>query len=84
MLNLTLMYVLSVLGCLVPSLCSKRAVEFAMKVGLALNCNIVEQTQFHRKNYYYPDLPKGFQTTQYDYPIASRGKWSLMARTENA
>ncbi len=53
---------------------NKRAVEFAMKVGLALNCNIVEQTQFHRKNYYYPDLPKGFQTTQYDYPIASRGK----------
>jgi len=53
---------------------NKRAVEFAMKVGLALNCDIVEQTQFHRKNYYYPDLPKGFQTTQYDFPIASHGK----------
>jgi len=49
-------------------------VEFAMKVGLALNCDIVGQTQFHRKNYYYPDLPKGFQTTQYDFPIASHGK----------
>ncbi|MBC7085498.1 MAG: Asp-tRNA(Asn)/Glu-tRNA(Gln) amidotransferase subunit GatB [Methanomethylovorans sp.] len=53
---------------------NRRAVEFAMKVGLALNCEIVEQTQFHRKNYYYPDLPKGFQITQYDFPIASNGK----------
>ncbi|MCQ6962334.1 Asp-tRNA(Asn)/Glu-tRNA(Gln) amidotransferase subunit GatB [Methanolobus chelungpuianus] len=53
---------------------NERAVEFAIKIGLALNCEIVGQTQFHRKNYYYPDLPKGFQTTQYDYPIASRGK----------
>ncbi|MDG6243358.1 MAG: Asp-tRNA(Asn)/Glu-tRNA(Gln) amidotransferase subunit GatB [Methanolobus sp.] len=53
---------------------NERAVEFAMKIGLALNCSIVEQTQFHRKNYYYPDLPKGFQTTQYDYPIAGQGK----------
>lgn len=53
---------------------NEKAVEFAIKIGLALNCEIVEQTQFHRKNYYYPDLPKGFQTTQYDYPIASRGK----------
>ena len=38
---------------------NRKAVEFALKVGLALNCDIVEQTQFHRKNYYYPDLPKG-------------------------
>lgn len=53
---------------------NEKAVEFAIKIGLALNCSIVEQTQFHRKNYYYPDLPKGFQTTQYDYPIASQGK----------
>lgn len=56
---------------------NKRAVEFAIKIGLALKCNIAEQTQFHRKNYYYPDLPKGFQTTQYDYPIASDGKVSI-------
>ncbi|MBP1909772.1 Asp-tRNA(Asn)/Glu-tRNA(Gln) amidotransferase subunit GatB [Methanolobus bombayensis] len=53
---------------------NEKAVEFAIKIGLALNCSIVEQTQFHRKNYYYPDLPKGFQTTQYDYPIAGEGK----------
>jgi aspartyl-tRNA(Asn)/glutamyl-tRNA(Gln) amidotransferase subunit B len=49
-------------------------VEYAIRIGLALNCEIVEQTQFHRKNYYYPDLPKGFQTTQYDYPIVSDGR----------
>ncbi|RXG34409.1 Asp-tRNA(Asn)/Glu-tRNA(Gln) amidotransferase subunit GatB [Methanohalophilus sp. WG1-DM] len=59
-------------GCL-PVL-NKRAVEYAIRIGLALNCEIVEQTQFHRKNYYYPDLPKGFQTTQYDYPIVSDGR----------
>ncbi|QLC49135.1 Asp-tRNA(Asn)/Glu-tRNA(Gln) amidotransferase subunit GatB [Methanolobus zinderi] len=53
---------------------NEKAVEAAIKIGLALNCSIVEQTQFHRKNYYYPDLPKGFQTTQYDYPIAGTGK----------
>jgi aspartyl-tRNA(Asn)/glutamyl-tRNA(Gln) amidotransferase subunit B len=53
---------------------NEKAVEYAMKIGLALNCSIVEQTQFHRKNYYYPDLPKGFQTTQYDFPIAGEGK----------
>ncbi|WP_406670395.1 Asp-tRNA(Asn)/Glu-tRNA(Gln) amidotransferase subunit GatB [Methanolobus sp. ZRKC4] len=53
---------------------NEKAVEFAIKIGLALNCEIVGQTQFHRKNYYYPDLPKGFQTTQYDFPIAGNGK----------
>lgn len=53
---------------------NEKAVEYAMKIGLALNCEIVQKTQFHRKNYYYPDLPKGFQTTQYDYPIAGDGR----------
>ena len=52
---------------------NKKAVEAAIKVGLALNCNVEEHTQFYRKNYYYPDLPKGFQITQYDYPISSGG-----------
>ncbi|MDW7775033.1 MAG: Asp-tRNA(Asn)/Glu-tRNA(Gln) amidotransferase subunit GatB [Methanosarcinales archaeon] len=52
---------------------NRTAVEYSIKVGLALNCSIEEHTQFYRKNYYYPDLPKGFQITQYDYPIASRG-----------
>ncbi len=52
---------------------NKRAVKAAIKVGLALNCKIEEHTQFYRKNYYYPDLPKGFQITQYDFPISSHG-----------
>ncbi|MBC2699206.1 MAG: Asp-tRNA(Asn)/Glu-tRNA(Gln) amidotransferase subunit GatB [ANME-2 cluster archaeon] len=52
---------------------NRKSVEYSIKVGLALNCSIEEHTQFYRKNYYYPDLPKGFQITQYDYPIASSG-----------
>lgn len=50
------------------------AVMDTVKVALALNCKIEEQTLFYRKNYYYPDLPKGFQISQYDYPIAIDGK----------
>ncbi|MEA3293478.1 MAG: Asp-tRNA(Asn)/Glu-tRNA(Gln) amidotransferase subunit GatB [Euryarchaeota archaeon] len=52
---------------------NQKAVEYSIKVGLALNCSIREHTQFYRKNYYYPDLPKGFQITQYDFPLASNG-----------
>jgi aspartyl-tRNA(Asn)/glutamyl-tRNA(Gln) amidotransferase subunit B len=52
---------------------NRKAVEAAIKVGLALSCTIEEHTQFYRKNYYYPDLPKGFQITQYDFPISSSG-----------
>ncbi|MHC1589103.1 MAG: Asp-tRNA(Asn)/Glu-tRNA(Gln) amidotransferase subunit GatB [Methermicoccaceae archaeon] len=49
------------------------AVEAAIKVSLALGCTIEGWTQFYRKNYYYPDLPKGFQISQYDYPIGKHG-----------
>lgn len=52
---------------------NKKAVEAAIKVGLALNCTVEEHTHFYRKNYYYPDLPKGFQISQYDFPISSNG-----------
>ncbi|HMK46034.1 MAG TPA: Asp-tRNA(Asn)/Glu-tRNA(Gln) amidotransferase subunit GatB [Methanocella sp.] len=52
---------------------NKKAVEYAIMVGLSLNCEIAAHTQFYRKNYYYPDLPRGFQITQYDYPIAAGG-----------
>ena len=52
---------------------NKRAVEYGIKVGLALNCTIEDETLFYRKNYYYPDLPKGFQISQYDYPLATKG-----------
>jgi aspartyl-tRNA(Asn)/glutamyl-tRNA(Gln) amidotransferase subunit B len=52
---------------------NKKAVEAAIKVGLAFNCTVEERTQFYRKNYFYPDLPKAFQITQYDFPISSNG-----------
>lgn len=50
-----------------------KAVEYAIKIGLALNCNIAEFCRFARKNYFYPDLVKAFQTSQYDEPIAYDG-----------
>ncbi|MFI6582048.1 Asp-tRNA(Asn)/Glu-tRNA(Gln) amidotransferase subunit GatB [Embleya sp. NPDC050493] len=49
------------------------AVESAIRIGLALNCNIAEWCRFARKNYFYPDMPKNFQTSQYDEPIAFDG-----------
>lgn len=52
---------------------NRKAVESGIKVGLALNCTIEEETLFYRKNYYYPDLPKGFQISQYDFPLATKG-----------
>ncbi|MGC5344435.1 Asp-tRNA(Asn)/Glu-tRNA(Gln) amidotransferase subunit GatB [Streptomyces sp. DT24] len=48
-------------------------VESAVKIGLALNCEIAEWCRFARKNYFYPDMPKNFQTSQYDEPIAFDG-----------
>ncbi|GAB3998342.1 Asp-tRNA(Asn)/Glu-tRNA(Gln) amidotransferase subunit GatB [Nocardioides marmoraquaticus] len=49
------------------------AVESAIRIGLALNCEIAEWCRFARKNYFYPDMPKNFQTSQYDEPIAFDG-----------
>jgi aspartyl-tRNA(Asn)/glutamyl-tRNA(Gln) amidotransferase subunit B len=49
------------------------AVEYAIRIGLALNCQIAETCRFARKNYFYPDVPKNFQTSQYDEPIAFDG-----------
>ncbi|MFC6288337.1 Asp-tRNA(Asn)/Glu-tRNA(Gln) amidotransferase subunit GatB [Nocardioides sp. GCM10027113] len=49
------------------------AVESAIRIGLALNCHIAEWCRFARKNYFYPDMPKNFQTSQYDEPIAFDG-----------
>ena len=50
------------------------AVEAAVKIGKAIDADIPEETTFHRKNYYYPDLPKNFQITQYDAPICADGE----------
>ncbi|MFW5929129.1 MAG: Asp-tRNA(Asn)/Glu-tRNA(Gln) amidotransferase subunit GatB [Halobacteriota archaeon] len=50
-----------------------RAVDYAVRVGKALDCSVADETRFHRKNYFYPDLPKNFQITQYDEPINRDG-----------
>jgi aspartyl-tRNA(Asn)/glutamyl-tRNA(Gln) amidotransferase subunit B len=52
---------------------NRAAVESAMRIGLALNCEIAPWGRFARKNYFYPDMPKNFQTSQYDEPIAVNG-----------
>ena len=52
---------------------NKRAVEFATLASLALNCQVRERSIFSRKNYFYPDLPKGYQISQYDKPLAEHG-----------
>jgi aspartyl-tRNA(Asn)/glutamyl-tRNA(Gln) amidotransferase subunit B len=52
---------------------NKKTIEFAVKLGLALNCEIAEKQHFARKNYFYPDLPKGYQITQDTTPICTNG-----------
>lgn len=52
---------------------NRRAVEMGARIGLALGCRIAERSQFHRKNYFYPDMPKNYQISQYDEPLCSDG-----------
>ncbi len=51
-----------------------QAVHYGIMIGLALGCEIAPRSQFHRKNYFYPDLPKGYQISQYDVPLCSSGQ----------
>ncbi len=60
-----------------------KGVEAAIRIGLALNCDIAEWCRFARKNYFYPDMPKNFQTSQYDEPIAFDGWMDVVLDNED-
>jgi aspartyl-tRNA(Asn)/glutamyl-tRNA(Gln) amidotransferase subunit B len=62
---------------------NEKAVESAIRIGLALNCSIAEWCRFARKNYFYPDMPKNFQTSQYDEPIAFDGWLDVTVPTDD-
>src|SRR6202023_4317295 len=52
---------------------NRAAIEYAIRIGLALNCSIASWCRFARKNYFYPDMPKNFQISQYDEPLCTDG-----------
>lgn len=60
---------------------NQRAVEYALRVALALQCEIYETSVFARKNYFYPDLPKGYQISQYEQPLARNGCMKFLSPT---
>ncbi|MBI3073269.1 MAG: Asp-tRNA(Asn)/Glu-tRNA(Gln) amidotransferase subunit GatB [Deltaproteobacteria bacterium] len=59
---------------------SRRAVEFAIRLGLAVGCTIRKKNRFARKNYFYPDLPKGYQISQYEEPICEGGRLDVAGK----
>jgi len=52
---------------------NETAVEYTTKIAMALGCDIAPRSLFHRKNYFYPDMPKNYQISQYDLPVGERG-----------
>ncbi|MBM3743672.1 MAG: Asp-tRNA(Asn)/Glu-tRNA(Gln) amidotransferase subunit GatB [Actinobacteria bacterium] len=62
---------------------NEKAIEYTIAIGLALNCSIAPYSRFARKNYFYPDMPKNFQTSQYDEPICSNGFLDISVETED-
>jgi aspartyl-tRNA(Asn)/glutamyl-tRNA(Gln) amidotransferase subunit B len=58
---------------------NREAVRLALEIGLALGCEIAPRSIFHRKNYFYPDLPKAYQISQYDVPLCGRGRFTAVA-----
>ena len=62
---------------------NEQAIKYIAKAALALNCTIAPQSIFHRKNYYYPDLPKNYQISQYDYPLGENGYVEIFAGGKN-
>ena len=57
---------------------NRKVVEYAMHMALATNCTITQENRFARKNYFYPDLPKGYQISQYEFPIAEHGHINII------
>ena len=61
---------------------NKKAIEYAVKMGLACNCTIEKNNYFARKNYFYPDLPKGYQVSQHTTPICKGGHIVIRINSE--
>jgi aspartyl-tRNA(Asn)/glutamyl-tRNA(Gln) amidotransferase subunit B len=57
---------------------NKKAVEYVIKTGISMNCSVVQYSRFARKNYFYPDLPKGYQISQYELPLCEGGEVKIL------
>ena len=67
----------------VASVVNEEALKLAIRAGLALQCQVAERIKFDRKNYFYPDLPKAYQISQYDMPVNGRGYVDVETKIDN-